>query len=272
MDIYFQKKNITDKIQMRFIYLAIALLLISEYSHSQQKPEYKLGAFQVGEKLTYSARYGFINAADVKMEIVDGKKEFNGRKTYHLVANAKTTSSFDFFMKVRHRYDSYIDQTELLPYQFTESVREGNYKRDGFANFDQKNNKIVATKGTFDAPDYTFDIISLYYFARCIDLKNISVGEMIKMKFFLDDGIYPADIEYLGKETISTDAGKFECIKFSPSLQPGRVFRKDSRMYIWITNDANRIPVKVEVEILIGSVILELEKYEGLKNPVTSKR
>jgi hypothetical protein len=252
--------------------LVFCLLCISRTIHAQSEPDFKTGAFQEGEKLSYKAKYGFIHAAEVKLEVVDTKKEFNGKEVFHYVANGKTTSSFDFFMKVRHRYDSYVDRETFLPYQFTESVREGNYKRDGYANFDQKNNKIVATKGTFNAPNNTFDIISLYYFARCLDTKNLRVGEMLKLKFFLDDGIYPADIEYLGKETISTDAGKFECIKFSPSLQPGRVFRKDSRMYIWITNDANRIPVKVEVEILIGSVYIELEKYEGLKNPVTSRR
>lgn len=253
--------------------LTVALLISGTYiSTAQIMPEFKSGAFQPGEKLTYNARYGFINAAEVKLEVQDSKKEFSGNKTYHLIATAKTTSSFDFFMKVRHRYDSYIDVNTFLPYQFTESVREGNYKRDGFVNFDQKNNKVTATKGTFNTPDNIFDIISLYYFARCLDLKNVSIGEILKMNFFLDDGVYPADIEYLGKETITTDAGKFECIKFSPSLQPGRVFRKDSRMYIWITNDANRIPVKVEVEILIGSVYIELQKYEGLKNPVTSRR
>ncbi|MFN5705895.1 MAG: DUF3108 domain-containing protein, partial [bacterium] len=170
------------------------------------------------------------------------------------------------------RYDSYADQAQLLPYQFTESVREGNYKRDSYANFDQKSNKIVASKGTFNTPDYTFDIISLYYFARCIDIREMRIGETLKLKYFLDDGIYPANIEYLGKETVETETGKYECIKFSPALQPGRVFRKDSRMYIWITNDSNRIPVKVEVEILIGSIVLELQNYEGLKNPITAKR
>ena len=237
-----------------------------------QLPDYRLGAFQVGEKLKYKVRYGFINAADVTFQVNDAKKEFNGKRAFHYVASGKTTSSFDFFMRVRHRYDSYADQVELLPYQFTESVREGNYKRDGYANFDQKGNKVSASKGSFKVPDHTFDIISLYYFARCIDIRDMRVGEVIKMNYFLDDGTYPADIEYLGKETISTESGKFECIKFSPALQPGRVFRKDSRMYIWITNDANRIPVKVEVEILIGSVILELQSYEGLKNPMTAKR
>lgn len=245
---------------------------IQSTAFAQLQPDFRLGAFQIGEKLEYTAHYGFIHAAEVTFEVQESKKDINGKKPLHFVAKGGTTPSFDWFLKVRHRYDSYVDQTLLLPMQFTESVREGKYKRDSYANFDQKGNRIVATKGTFTSPDVTFDIISMYYFARCLDIKNVKIGEVIKMKYFLDDGIYPLEIEYLGKETISTDAGKFECIKFSPALQPGRVFRKDSRMYMWITNDANRIPVKVEVEILIGSLVLELDKFQGLKNPITSYR
>lgn len=252
--------------------LAIFFLQFKSNALAQFQPDFKLGAFQIGEKLRYTARYGFIHAAEVTFEVQESKKEINGKKPLHFVASGRTTPSFDWFMKVRHRYDSYVDQKELLPMQFTESVREGKYKRDSYANFDQKGNKIIASKGTFVSDDVTFDILSMYYFARCLDLRNVKVGEIIKMKYFLDDGIYPLDIEYLGKETIKTESGKFECIKFSPALQPGRVFRKDSRMYMWITNDANRIPVKVEVEILIGSVVLELEKFDGLKNPITSYR
>lgn len=256
---------------MRFK-LILLILIAPLYLCAQSKPEFRLGAFQPGEKLKYRIRYGFVTAAEATLEVQESKKQMNDRPIYHYVANGKTTSSFDFFMKVRNRYDSYVDQTELIPYQFTESVREGNYKRDSYANFDHNANKVMSSKGVYEVPESTFDVISIFYFARCIDLKKVQVGEVLKMKYFLDDGAYPLDIEYLGKETVNTPSGKFECIKFSPSLQPGRVFRKDSRMYIWITNDANRIPVKVEVEILIGSLILELQTYEGLKNPVNSKR
>jgi hypothetical protein len=254
------------------ILIFISIIILPLFVKAQQFPDYKLGAFQPGEKLTYEVKYGFITAAEAVLEVQEGKKEINGQKVWHYVASGKTTRSFDFLMKVRNRYDSYVDVNDLLPEQFTENVKEGNYKRDSYANFDRKLNRVTATKGIYTVPDHTLDIISAFYFSRCIDLKDISIGEKFHLDYFLDDGAYPLDVEYVGKETIKTTTGKYSCIKFSPSLQPGRVFRKDSKMYIWITDDANRIPVKVEVEILIGSLILELQSYEGLKNPLTSKR
>ena len=258
---------------LRFFFFLVFFSIQNLYAQLQNtQPDFKTGSFQAGESLKYKIRYGFITAAEASLEVQEGKKQSNGEKSFHYIAHGKTTGSFDFFMHVKNRYDSYVDQQTLLPYQFTENVREGNYKRNSYANFDRADNKVQASKGTYNVPANTFDIISLYYFARSLDLKNISVGESVHMNYFLDKAVYPANIEYLGKETISTETGKYECLKVSPTLQPGRVFRRDSKMYIWISNDANRIPVKIEVEILIGSLILELQSYSGLKYPVTAKR
>src|SRR5690606_39811080 len=93
-------------------------------------------------------------------------------------------------------------------------------------------------------------------------------GEKIELTYFIDDEDYPMVIKYLGKETIKTDFGRIEFLKFTPSLIAGRIFRDDSDMFLWITNDANRIPVKAKVEILIGSLTLDLKAYENLKYPM----
>ena len=85
------------------------------------------------------------------------------------------------------------------------------------------------------------------------------------MDYFLNDGISNMEVKYFGKEVVKTTLGLIRCIKFSPSIQPGRIFRKNSKLYLWITDDANRIPVKAQVELLVGSVTLELMSAEGMK-------
>ncbi len=75
-------------------------------------------------------------------------------------------------------------------------------------------------------------------------------------------------ITYLGKELVKTPLGKLKCLKFSPSLEPGRVFKKDSKLTLWVTDDDNRIPVKAQVDILIGAVTLELTGAKGLRHPL----
>ena len=101
-------------------------------------------------------------------------------------------------------------------------------------------------------------------------MSKLSKGATFSMDYFLDDGVTKLEVQYIGKERVNTSLGYFNCLKFSPAIQPGRIFRKDSKLYLWITDDGNRIPIKAQVEILVGSVTLELISASGLKYPLTA--
>lgn len=226
--------------------------------------------FQVGEQLGYKLRYGPITAAEANIRVESTDVKFDNKPVYHLVAEGRTAGSFNVFYKVRNRYDSYIDKTDLSPYLYTENIREANYRRTDRARFYQDEKKIVSNKGTFRGDGQTFDVLSAYYFARSLDISRLSVGAKFSMDYFLDDGVTKLEVKYVGKERVKTSLGYFNCLKFSPSIQPGRIFRKDSKLYLWITDDGNRIPVKAQVEILVGSVTLELTSAKGLKFPLNA--
>lgn len=249
--------------------IAILLFLISVVKgYTQELRNVKEPVFQAGEQLRYKLRYGFITAAEANIRVESTNTKFDNKPVYHLVAEGRTAGSFDVFYKVRNRYDSYIDQKDLSPYLYTESIREANYRRSDRARFYQDQKKIVSNKGTFKGDGQTFDVLSAYYFARSLDISRLSVGSKFSMDYFLDDGVAKLEVQYVGKERVKTSLGYFNCLKFSPSIQPGRIFRKDSKLYLWITDDGNRIPVKAQVEILVGSVTLELVSASGLKYPL----
>lgn len=228
----------------------------------------KESVFKVGEELKYKVKYGFITAAEATLQVQDTDVEFNGQDVQHLIAQGKTSGTFDIFYKVRNRYDSYIDKKTLLPHLYTENIREANYRRTDKVRFYQDQQKIVGNKGTFKGARQTFDLVSAFYFARSLNLSGISAGEYVKMNYFLDDSVTELSIQYLGKERIKTSLGYFNCLKFSPSIQPGRIFRKDSKLYLWITDDGNRIPVKAQAEILVGSIVMEISAAKGLRYPL----
>ena len=248
------------------------LLLGTKWLMAQELENIRETAFQVGEELNYKLRYGIFTAAEARLRINDTDLKFDDRPVFHLVAEGRTSGTFDIFHKVRNRYDSYIDRKELTPYLYTEKIQEPGYRRNDKARFFQEQRKVVTNKGTFKGDIQTFDVVSAYYFARSIDVSKLSKGEKFTMSYFLSDGIHQMHIEYVGKEVVRTPLGKFNCLKFSPSIQPGRVFRKDSRLYLWITDDDNRIPVKAQVEVLVGTVTLELVGAKGLKFPLVAKR
>jgi hypothetical protein len=65
--------------------------------------------------------------------------------------------------------------------------------------------------------------------------------------------------------------GTFNCLKFNPTIIPGNIFKKDSKLYLWITDDRNRIPVKAKVEVIVGSLTMDLAGASGLKYPLNNK-
>ncbi|QPH41859.1 DUF3108 domain-containing protein [Pedobacter endophyticus] len=251
---------------MKTLTLLFTIVIGAFGLRAQTLPVKKEPVFRDGEVLNYKLRYGFITAAEGTLKVQNSDLKFDGKPTYRLSVDAQTSGTFDIFYKIRDHYDSYIDKTDLLPYFYQENIREANYRRQDKARFNQDSKKVVSNRGTFTAPtNQTFDLVSAYYFARSLDISKLRTGDKFKLNYFLQDEISALEIEYIGKETIKTKLGNIRCLKFSPSIKPGRIFKKDSRLYLWVTDDGNRVPVKAQVEILVGAVTMELKSASGLK-------
>jgi hypothetical protein len=250
-------------------YLFTLLLFVISFNNvfSQELKDINEPVFKAGEKLSYKFKYGFFTGAEGNLRVEDGEK-IDGHPTFHIIADGKTAGTFDFFYKVRNRYESYVDRKTLAPYLYTENRKEGSWKHTDKVTFDHETNKITANKGVYQAKSKTFDFVSAYYFARGIDISKLKVGDKFDVPYFLEDGIYSLSITYVGKEVVNSAIGTFNCLKFNPTIIAGRIFRKNSKLYLWITDDNNRIPVKANVELVVGSVTMELTGAQGLKYPL----
>jgi Protein of unknown function (DUF3108) len=224
--------------------------------------------FKAGEKLNYTLKYGFFTAAETVIKVEESDKKFNGHPAFHIIADSKTAGTFDVFYKVRNRYETYVDQKTLMPYFYTENRREASYRHSDNVTFDRQDNKITAAKGVFPFKGKVFDFLSAYYFSRSIDVSKIQIGDKFELQYFLEDGVHTLGITYVGREKAKCSIGSFNCLKFNPTIIPGRVFRKDSKLYLWITDDKNRIPVKAHVELIVGSVTMDLTGAQNLKFPL----
>lgn len=267
-----KRLNIPSMERMLVLCICFVLVTMTPISAQQQLPHLKEPSFQAGEELSYRLRYGFISAATGTLKVEDSKIRFSSPHSFHLSARGRTSSAFSVFFTVDNIYNSYIDSRTFLPHYYTERIREGSYRREDIVRFNHRTKTVRGEKGTFQSPsEQTFDLLSAYYFARNLDLSGVREGQSFSLTYFLNDEIATLGIKYVGVETIQTSLGKLECLKFSPEIKPGRIFRKDSALYLWVTNDGNRIPVKAQVEILVGSVTLELVDAKGLKYPLGQK-
>src|SRR5580700_2696179 len=185
-------------------YIVTILILISSFSGAfcQEMASIVTPVFKVGEQLNYKLKYGFFTAAEANLRVEACDKKFDGHAAFHIVADGKTAGAFDLLYKTRNRYETYIDQTTLQPYFYTENRREASYKHTDNVTFDHQDDKITAAKGVFPYKGKVFDFLSAYYFSRSIDVSKIKIGDTFDLKYFLEDGVHTLSITYVGKEKV----------------------------------------------------------------------
>lgn len=259
--------------------ITVALATISAFNSPEQSQEISKenevalrtvshNAFQAGEKLTYRLHYGAVDAGEATIRVENVSKKIKDRELLHVVGEGKSISAFDWFFKVRDRYESYIDKDGVFPWLFIRRVDEGGYKINQDYTFYQHKKKVTDGSTTFNVPENVQDMISSFYYARTIDFSNAKEGEIFTINTFVDNEIFPLKIKYVGKETIKIRNGKYKCLKFYPVIQTGRIFKDEEDLSVWITDDKNKIPVLARAKILVGSIKMELTKYENLANPI----
>ena len=240
-------------------------------SQSVELPRVTNGSFQPGERLRYNLRYGVFKAGEAVFRVAPELQVVNGRQVYHLIGSGRSTGTFDFFYTVRDEFETWVDTETMLPYKYYRKVHEGNTKWQDNVTFDHLSGKIRGKKGEFDAVRWTRDLLSALYYARCLEVQNFEEQRFYEIPTFLDDKVHRLGMRILGRETIRIGLGTFKCIKISPRVVASTVFKEEDAMMIWVTDDANLIPVKIYSPIIVGNINAELSEFSGLRHPLTSK-
>lgn len=229
-------------------------------------------SFKDGEKIKYSIYYNvvgiYVNAG--KAEFNTKQTSFEGKDVYTFTAIGKSNSRYDWIFKVRDVYESTVDAKTFLPYQFTRNINEGGFHQTDFISFNQKTRTANTLGNTYSTSDCTYDVISAIYAARNINYENLQMNEKVYLNFFLDKELYPSYFKYLGKEQITTQYGTFKAIKIAPLLVKGAMFKGGEQMTIWVTDDANHIPVRIQTPIIVGNIKVDMVGYENLRHPLNS--
>jgi hypothetical protein len=229
-------------------------------------------SFVAGEHISYVVFYNvvgiYVNAGNASF--TTSLERINNKPVYHVVGDGKTNARYDWIFKVRDRYETYFDTATLQPYKFIRNIEEGGYKKYENVTFNQAANTAITTTGVFKVPNCIQDVLSSMYYARNIDFDRYKVGDKIPFSMFMDNEVFNLYIRYLGKETLKTRYGKFETIKFKPLLVKGTLFEGGERMTVWVTNDRNKIPVRIESPIVVGTVKVDMMGYKNLRYPMTS--
>lgn len=257
----------------KILLTVLGLIMVSSF---QSDEVLQKDAYQIGEFFKMRIHYGLMNAGYATLEVKDA--EINGKKMHHVVGKGYTTGMAKFFFKVVDNYESYFDKETNKPYVFVRNINEGGYTKNQQGYFNQNTNTVLVkdlkgkTEKTFKVTEEVQDIVSSFYYLRNhpkIDL--LKKGESIVIDMFFDDEIFKFKLKYDGKETIDTKFGELECMIFKPMVQSGRVFKAEESLTVWVSDDDNKIPVRIKASLAVGSLKADLDEYKGLKHKITFK-
>lgn len=240
------------------------------------KPQ-KDAAFSTGEQFVFRINYGFLSAGYATLEVKDAT--INNKNVFHVIGKGYTTGMSRLFFKVNDTYESYIDKETGNPYQFVRKIDEGGYIKNQEGFFNQTENRVFVkdykhnTEKTFSITKNAQDILSSFYYLRNFpNIDKMKLGEFVAIDMFLDDKITKFRLKYIGREDIRTKFGIISTMVFRPLVQTGRIFKEEESLTIWISDDDNKLPVRIKASLLVGSIKADLDSYKGLKYPFKIKK
>jgi len=243
-----------------------AFIIFSSFdSNNDTQPNKDAITFTSGENLTYLLYSGFIKGGKASMSL--RKVDVKGKDVYHAKIEARTIGWADKMYKVRDVYESYFDSVSGKPLVSIRDIHESSYKYYNKVTYYHNQDKVVSSKsGEKIVKSDIYDLVSAFYQARKKFFNNLEIGDTIVINTFFDDKVWPLTVRYKGNEDVKVKAGKYNAMKFSPVVEAGRVFDTEDDMTFWVSNDKNRIPLRIEFELFIGSLKCDLYEYSGLQH------
>ena len=228
--------------------------------------------FDTGEYFKFRIHYGLITAGYASLTIQDDPKNANG---YYIRGYGETSGFSSIFFKVEDRYETKVDKKTFLPYEFIRQIDEGGHTKDKIIKFDQeariayvndrKYNKQREIATTGDVQDM---ISTFYYLRNTIQAEELKEGDEEQVTMFFDEENYPFKLRFLGREEIRTKFGKINALKFRPLVLAGRVFKEQESLTVWVSDDANKIPLRIQASLAVGSIKADLIEHRGLLHEI----
>lgn len=236
-------------------------------------------SFGKGEELEYKVTFGFLNVGKAITRIDKRVHQINSKPCYKIDAYGATSDWMSWVADVDDNWGAYIDTTTMSTHVAYRKLKENKYRYEELASFDHDAHKVTVKvknketgvfeeKNKYDIPQNAKDLVGGFMLLRQIDFTKLHNGDTVTISGFFEDTSYYLKVMYLGKETIKTKVGKIPCNIMKPIMPDNKLFDGENSITCWISDDGNKIPVKIQAKMFIGHTGLELESFKGLRNQI----
>jgi hypothetical protein len=230
-------------------------------------------AFGPGERLVYDISYMGMSAGTAVMEVKEAIWH-NGRVVYPVVSTAQSNDMVSLFYPVNDRVESLIDADAIYSHRIDVKQHQGKKRREKVIDFDQSQHLATQyrkeKKEVFSIPAEVQDSLSSLYFFRNQPLPR--VGQSIFIPVHESEKNWNLEIRLLGRERLTTPVGAFNTIKVQALLRYKGIFLDEGDVWIWMTDDPQHLPVKINSTIKIGTInaVLISRRSSPVASPPTT--
>jgi hypothetical protein len=227
--------------------------------------------FREGEDLTFAIKIGFLTGGYSSMKI-QNIETLDGRPTYHVVAEARSTGMVNKFYPVNDRNEAWLQPQTPSTLRYARKIHEGKYRVEEEVVLDQSAHKFHqhvyrVDKNRYsdqhgDIPANVLDVLGSLYYVRSLPL---AVGKTIVVDVHSEDKVFPLVVKVKKRQMVKVKAGKFDCFLVEPELrQPGIFVSKGKKLEVFMTADERHMPVLMRSEIFVGHVSAELISHRSV--------
>jgi hypothetical protein len=229
--------------------------------------------FKDAEHFLYAASYGLAQVGELRLDCSGETFPLNNNACYKVMAHGQLTGLAGGLSSLDDTWESLIDTSTLLPCKFSRDLKENKYRKKEYTLFHRMAG-IAEVHDTTDMQEklkelpitpQIQDMLSVYFLFRNIPFYQLKTGDTVVMDVFLEESSYNIKVKLLGREKIKTKFGKKNAIIIAPLIPDTKILSGEYPVKAWISDDALKIPLRVQVKIILGSVDIILKEYSNTK-------
>ncbi|MFV0376115.1 MAG: DUF3108 domain-containing protein [Mangrovibacterium sp.] len=235
---------------MRTLFLML-LILLAGFAQGQSV-----------EVLEYSLKYSFLKGGEARITISD--TTFSGKQAKHYHLRGQTVGFAEALYNIDDVYETILDPRSMQPIKHIRNIKERKYRYYNETLFYPANDSVVSLRsGGRKVPHNMLDILTVYGYLRQNKLlENLKIGDQFTLPVYHADKYFMMTTVFLGIEKIKSKLGEKECYVISPRVDQGKVLKSSDGLKFYITKDADKIPVVLELDLTVGAVRAELTSYQ----------
>lgn len=274
-----KNNNKYNKLLLKGLVAVLLVMFTSGNLYSQCKIENNY--FQSGEVLNYDLYFKIgpftKKSGKARMSVVN--TNYQGQDAFKIsLASSSEGLARDLF--AMDDTISCVISKNLVPLAFNKDAHEdGDYTRERLTYSYSGNNATIRSirhkngnfkfDKTFQTTNCTYDMLSVVFYARTLNYSSMKKGDKKRVDFVSAKKQMYMEIIHDGTENLKANDGKkYKCIKLQLKITDDAFENEENAMTVYLTNDQNRMPVRIDSKLKVGNARVILKNYKGNKHSV----